>query len=100
MNVEVGMMNMKKDMDILDMIDVVNDLREATEHIRDFLDVLRMGLENDESPTNESEISCIHVLRRYVEGIQSNELLRLSDALNSMSNNRSLSEGTAGRKEN
>ena len=87
-------------MDVLDMLDVVNDLRETAEYIIDFLDVLRLGLENDENPTNESEISCIHILRRYVEEIQNNELLRLSDALTSMSNNRPLSEGTAGRKEN
>jgi len=72
------------DSNICGALDIVDDLLVEIDHIKNFLEILAVGFENDHNSTKECEVSCIYILSRYIDGIQNNELLCLYDTLAGM----------------
>ena len=65
-------------------LDLVEELLDGTEHIKNLLEVLGVGFYNDHNDCKDCEVSAVIVLSAYIELVQQIKLEKLCDLLEEM----------------
>lgn len=65
-------------------LDLVEDLLDGTEHIKNLLEVLGVGFYNDHNDCKDCEVSAVFILGKYIELVQQLQLEKLCDLLEEM----------------
>ena len=69
---------------IHDALDLVEDLLIGVEHIKNTIEVLGEGYNNDHNDRKDCEISSLYILGQYIELVQEEQLIKLCDILEAM----------------
>ena len=69
---------------IQNALDLVENLLDGTEHIKNLLEVLGVGFYNDHNDCKDCEVSCVFILSKYIELVQQQQLETLCDLLEEM----------------
>ena len=65
-------------------LDLVEELLDGTEHIKNLLEVLGVGFYNDHNDCKDCEVSSLYILGQYIELVQEEQLIKLCDLLETM----------------
>lgn len=69
---------------IQDALDLVENLLDGTEHIKNTIELLGVGYYNDHNDCKDCEVSSLYILGQYIELVQEEQLMKLCDLLEEM----------------
>lgn len=69
---------------IQEALDLVENLLDGTEHIKNTIEVLGVGYYNDHNDCKDCEVSSLYILGQYIELVQEEQLMKLCDLLEEM----------------
>ncbi|MBR5317739.1 MAG: hypothetical protein IKU39_07585 [Lachnospiraceae bacterium] len=69
---------------IQEALDLVENLLDGTEHIKNTIELLGVGYYNDHNDCKDCEVSSLYILGQYIELVQEEQLMKLCDLLEEM----------------
>lgn len=69
---------------IQEALDLVENLLDGTEHIKNTIELLGVGYYNDHNDCKDCEVSSLYILGQYIELVQEEQLIKLCDLLEEM----------------
>ena len=68
-------------------MDIIESILVEIEHLENVIEIFSLGFENNTTDGNDYEISSMYILEKLISQIKEEQILKLSDILESISKN-------------